>query len=186
MNPLVKHVECCRIFDSHCSIMKYRDKAHFIEMSERSWQELWGQIDAMSESQQVRRRRLAKSSKSESVKDVLAHLYGWHRLALQWYRDGLEGMPDLPCKEFNWRQTPDINARIFKAHRDAPLVSVRRKLKLSHRAMMKIVESLREAQLMNSGEFAWTGKLSLASYFGPNLTSHYRWASKRVKAIGKA
>jgi hypothetical protein len=129
---------------------------------------------------------LGDDERAESVKDVLAHLYAWHRLALGWYRTGLERTPDLPAKGYNWRQTRDLNRVLAAQHRNAELASIQRKLKLSHRRLVNLAESLPEEKLMQPGAFAWTGESALSSYLGANLTSHYHWAVKKIGRLVKA
>lgn len=166
--------------------MKYRSKDHFLQLTDEAWQELWAALEDLTDSQICRHRKIGEAQGTESIKDVLAHLYAWHRLTLGWYRTGLKSTPELPAAGYNWRQTRELNRILAKQHQDVALDSIKRKLKLSHRQLVKLAESLPERQLMKAGTFAWTGKLPLSSYLGPNLASHYHWAVKKIGKLAKA
>jgi hypothetical protein len=47
--------------------------------------------------------------------------------------------------------------------------------------ILQIVESLSTKQLLEPGQFEWTGKHPLTTYIGPNTASHYRFALKVIK-----
>ena len=160
--------------------MKYSSKSDFLTDVEHEWSTLWEQIDALTDDQLTKR-----PVGGTSIKDALAHLNCWHAMAIRWYRDGLTGQPDLPATGYNWGQTKALNKELFEECRDWELGSVRRKLKLSHNRIMKIVGELSEEQLMDAGHFAWTKKLGLISYISANTSSHYRWAKKKIKSILK-
>ena len=161
--------------------MNYSSKDEFLRDVEQAWEDLWQQVDPLTDDQLTKR-----PAGGSSIKDALAHLYCWHRLAIGWYRDGLAGQPDLPAEGYNWGQTRALNQQLCEECRDWELASVRRKLKLSHNRIMKIVDGLTEEQLLASGHFAWTKKLGLISYISANTSSHYRWAKKKIKSILKS
>lgn len=138
----------------------------------------WGLLEGVSVEAVCRRPK-----NGWSIKDVLAHLYCWHRLSLGWYKDGLRNTPELPAPGYNWGQTQQLNQNFFEEYRDMELASVTRRLKLSHGRVMKLVDQLSNDQLMQPGHFAWTKKLGLISYVSANTSSHYRWAKKKIKKL---
>lgn len=164
--------------------MKFATKQDYIDATDKAWNELWKLIDSLTESQLIKRSKI-KNGPARSAKDALAHLYVWHVLLLKWYRDGEEGTPDLPAKGFKWSQTRDLNQQMHDEYAEVELASIRRKLKLSHGRIRKLVESLSEPALLQPGHFDWTGKNALISYIAPNTASHYRWAIKKIKALQK-
>jgi hypothetical protein len=44
--------------------------------------------------------------------------------------------------------------------------------------VLELVRGLREKELLETGHFAWTRKLPLASFIAPNTCSHYAVARK--------
>ena len=143
--------------------MKFATKQGYIDATEAAWHDLWQLVDSLTESQLNKRIRI-KDGPARSGKDALAHLYAWHVLLLNWYRDGENGTPHLPAKGYKWSQTRDLNQVLHDEHADAQLASIRRKLKLSHGRVCKLIDSLSEKQLRKPGHFKWTGKNALMSY----------------------
>ena len=162
--------------------MKYKSKADFITNCEQEWKTLWKMVDQLSERQITR--RLGSGMNARSVKDHLAHLHCWHRLLLGWHETGSKGgVPDMPAKGVNWRQTRLLNQEFFEEYKSVPWPTVKRKLKLSHGRVMKWVRVLSNSEFMVPGSYSWTGKNALATYIGANMDSHYRWAIKKLKSI---
>ncbi len=114
-----------------------------------------------------------------TIKDLFAHLTAWEQLFLGWHRQGLAGRePARPAEGYSWRQTPELNRAIWREHRRETWRQVRRRFARSHGQIVALAEGLTERQLLEPGHFSWTGKLPLASYLGPNSSSHYRTAAK--------
>ncbi len=162
--------------------MKFATKQAYVDATEAAWHDLWQLVDSLTESQLNKRIRI-KDGPARSGKDALAHLYAWHVLLLNWYRDGENGTPHLPAKGYKWSQTRDLNQVLHDEHVDTELASIRRKLKLSHGRVCKLVDSISEIQLLKPGQFEWTGKNALMSYIAPNTVSHYRWATKKIRRL---
>jgi hypothetical protein len=117
-----------------------------------------------------------------AILDLFAHLTEWEQMFLGWYREGLGGgRPAMPAPGFNWSQTPALNHAIWSKHHRRPLESVLRDFAASYREVHALAEALSEAQLLEPGHFAWTGRLPLVSYLGPNSCSHYRTAARILK-----
>ena len=116
-----------------------------------------------------------------SVKDVLAHLAEWERMALGWYRAGLRGeAPEVPAPGFKWNETPRLNRAIFETHRDRPLDEVVAWFRSSREEMRGVIASLTDEQLFTPGRFAWTRKNTLGTYFVSATSSHDLWARTRI------
>ena len=53
---------------------------------------------------------------NRNIRDVLAHLYHWHLMLLDWYAVGMNGnMPDMPAKILPGRRTKELNTSIYKS-----------------------------------------------------------------------
>ena len=117
-----------------------------------------------------------------SLDDLLSHLTAWEQLFLGWFRAGLEGEdPDLPAPGYKWNQTPALNREIWRRHRGKDHRRVRADFEASYEEIVDLVGRLSEAELLDRGRFAWTGRHPLATYLAPNTCSHYRTAAKIVK-----
>ncbi len=121
--------------------------------------------------------------RDRNLRDILVHLYEWHRLLLDWVRanQGGEGRPFLP-KPYNWKTYGSMNVEFWKKHQDTTLEQAEEMLAKSHREVMELAESLTEEELFTRGVFEWVGGSTLASYFISNTSSHYDWAMKKLKA----
>ena len=163
--------------------MRHASKKEFLAATEKQWRLLWEQVEQIPQSRLTRRiRSETDRGLAWSPKDVLAHLHGWHRLFLQWYR-ATDETRSLPAAGYNWRELPALNREIHEQFDSVSFASVRRRTKLSHGRIIKIVEGLSDRRLREPGHFKWTGKSSLLSYIAPNTESHYRWAIRKLKKI---
>ena len=55
----------------------------------------------------------------------------------------------------------------------------------SHEQVMELAESFTNEELFSKGVYKWVGTSTLGSYFVSNLSSHYNWALKKLKAHRK-
>ena len=120
--------------------MRFRSKTDFEAETCQQWDQLWILVDNSSDSKQTQ----------VKLKQILAHLHAWHRLFLSWYSIGLNGTPDLPAPGFNWQQTRQLNQQLDEEFAAVPMKSIRRRLKLSHGRVMKLVAELKNDQFLNA------------------------------------
>lgn len=160
--------------------MKFESRQQYVHATDAAWTKLWTVVDELSERQLTRRKRLTDNGPARSPTDALAHLYAWHRLLLGWCRSE---SPDLPAPGFSWRDTRALNEVLHRRHARDEYRSVRRRLRLSHTRIAKLVSELTDRELLESGAFSWTGRLPLISYIAPNTVSHYKWATRRIRAL---
>ena len=117
-----------------------------------------------------------------SVKDVLAHLIEWQQMVLSWHRAGLRGeIPEIPAPGFKWNQTPALNQHIYEKHRDRSLEDIQAQFQISHQEIVGVIEGLSNEELFTAGQFAWTKKNTLGTYFVSATSSHYLWARKEIR-----
>ena len=117
-----------------------------------------------------------------SVKDVLAHLIEWEQMVLSWHAAGLKGeRPELPAPGFKWNQTPALNQQIFEKYRNRPLSEILEQFQASHKEILGVIKGLSNEALFTAGQFAWTQKNTLGTYFVSATSSHYLWARKEIR-----
>ena len=126
-------------------------------------------------------------SRDKNVRDVLIHLYEWHKLMLQFPKnnagvtDGKQAISILP-PEYSWKTYGAMNVMFWKRNQEISLESARKLLAQSHADVMKLIEGYSNEELFTAKHFCWTGNSSLGSYFVSNTSSHYDWALKKLKA----
>lgn len=137
-------------------------------------------------------------ARDKNLRDVLIHLYEWHRLLLGWVHTNLkeeeqtpgegnaarEYMPFLPAP-YNWKTYGAMNVEFWKKHQNTPLEDAKKMLEGSHREVMALAETFSNEELFNRGAFPWVGNNALGSYFVSSTSSHYAWALKKLKAHRK-
>jgi len=117
-----------------------------------------------------------------TVHDLLAHLTEWEQMFLRWYREGRRGRtPAMPAPGYKWGQTPALNRAIWRKHHRESVATVLSRFDASYREILSLARRLSPEDLLVPGRFAWTGKLPLSAYLGPNTCSHYRTAGKFLK-----
>jgi hypothetical protein len=120
---------------------------------------------------------------NRNIRDVLAHLHHWHLLFLDWYEVGMKGeKPAMPSKGYTWKDTPQLNKKIWEDCQKSSLTEVRKAFEASHQAVQNIIASHNDKELFEKKKFHWTGTTSLGAYLISATSSHYDWAVKVIKS----
>lgn len=120
--------------------------------------------------------------RDNNLRDVLVHLYEWHQLLLSWTAANLGGgnEPFLP-EPYNWKTYGDMNMGFWEKHQTTTYDDAVTMLCESHGKVMALIESLSGEELFEKKHFAWTGTTNIGSYCISATSSHYDWASKKIK-----
>lgn len=125
-------------------------------------------------------------NRDRNLRDVLVHLYEWHRLLINWLNANVNEVrePFLPAP-YNWKTYGEMNMMLWKKHQSTSLGEAKRMLEGSHRKVVSLVSAFNEKELFDKGYYDWTGSSTLGSYFISVTSSHYDWALKKLKAHRK-
>ncbi|MDR0542255.1 MAG: ClbS/DfsB family four-helix bundle protein [Dysgonamonadaceae bacterium] len=120
--------------------------------------------------------------RDKNLRDVLAHLYEWHQLLLNWINANQKGeqKPFLP-EPYNWRTYPGMNIEFWKKHQATPLIDAKEMLKTSHKEVMALIETFSNEELFAEKSLPWIGNSILGGYCVSATSSHYDWAMKKIK-----
>ncbi len=155
-------------------------KQELIAAAGSEFEKLWKLIDSMPED--LRRGEFAFEDRDRNVRDVLTHLWEWHRLLLEWMRSNTSGTPASFLPEpYNWKTYLQMNVEFWRRNQNIPLKEAEKNMKASHAEVMKIIETLSDDELFVKKYFPWTGTTSLGSYCISATSSHYDWAVKKLK-----
>ncbi|MCL2032854.1 MAG: ClbS/DfsB family four-helix bundle protein [Methanomassiliicoccaceae archaeon] len=170
-------------------------KAELIGAATEQFDKLWKIIDSMPDDVQNKAfdfgdaadKKEAHWTRDKNLRDVLIHLYEWHRMVQRWYEEGTMkgGMPAVPGEGYTWVTLPDLNMEIWKRYQDVPLESAKEMLRKSHGEIMKTIESHTDEELFSKGIYKWTKTTTLGAYFISSTSSHYDWAVKKIKLHAK-
>lgn len=121
--------------------------------------------------------------RDKNLRDVLIHLYEWHRLLLEWVHANQKGdsRPFIP-QPYNWKTYGDMNVEFWKKHQGTSLEEAKEMLEKSHNEVLCLAQTFSDEELFSKGVFDWVGGSALGSYFVSNTSSHYDWAMKKLKA----
>lgn len=169
-------------------------KTELITAANTQWDKMWAMIDAMPEKQRLAafnfgddpKRKEAHWTRDKNLRDVLVHLYAWHRLLLNWTWANLSGeaKPFLP-EPYTWKTYGDMNVEFWKKHQVTSYYEAKEMLCDSHVKVMAMIESLSDKELFEKKHFPWTGTTNVGSYCISVTASHYDWAMKKIKLHGK-
>ena len=125
--------------------------------------------------------------RDKNLRDVLTHLYEWHRLLLDWVNANLSGeaKPFLP-PPYNWKTYGQMNEGFYEKHQGTSYEDARKLLMQSHADVMALIESLPEAGMFEKKAYPFTGTSTLGSYCVSATASHYDWALTKLKKHIKA
>ena len=160
-------------------------KDGLIEASERGLRLLLEEIDTVPVELQAT--ELASEVGDRSVlRDVVCHLYEWHRLMLGWYESGMRGeKPAIPAEGYTWKTTPALNDMLRARHADTRLAAAREELLASHRAIHGVIDSHTNEELFTKQLYPWTGSTSLGAYFVSSTSGRCEWARKKIRKFRK-
>lgn len=122
--------------------------------------------------------------RDKNLRDVLIHLYEWHRLLLRWVEANHQqgrSTPFLPAP-YNWKSYGEMNREFWRAHQTTSVAEAWRLVQHSHSEVMHLIDQFSESELFEKAHFSWTGTTSLGSYCVSATSSHYDWACKKVRA----
>ena len=132
------------------------------------------------------KRKEAHWKRDKNLRDILAHLYEWHQLLLNWVHSNQKGdsKPFIP-QPYNWKTYGNMNVEFWKKHQNTSLDNAKNMFQKSHVEIMKLVECFSNEELFSKGIYKWVGRSTLGSYFISVTSSHYNWAIKKLKAHKK-
>lgn len=121
--------------------------------------------------------------RDRSVRDVVMHLVEWQKMMANWHKVGVidGGVPKVPAEGFTWRTTPDLNMQIWQSIQDIPLDEALQHLARSDLAMRELIESHSNQELFSTNIYPWTKTTTLGAYFIGATSSHYAWATKKLR-----
>ncbi len=159
--------------------MRYASKHAFVRTIREEHDALCAQLDRIPKS---RHREPGVWGDGWSVSDLIAHLAEWQTMCLRWYEEGRRGaIPGMPAPGYKWSETPRLNHDIWAKHRLRSPAAIRAEFEEGYRRILGIVGRLSAEELLEPGQFAWTGNCPLTTYLGANSASHYRFANKVLK-----
>ena len=164
-----------------------QNKKEMVEQGETSFLELFNLIDTIEDKEQVFNFSLANKkeahwSRDRNIRDVLVHLYEWHRLLLVWLEENLAGRQRNFLREpYNWRNYGEMNQDFFREHQTTSFDKSVMLLKSSHKEVMEKLDSFNDKELFTKKYYSFTGTTNLASYIISSTSSHYKWAIKKLK-----
>ena len=125
--------------------------------------------------------------RDKNFRDVLMHLYEWHAMLERWYKEGMDGdIPFMPAPGYKWNTIKLLNLKIWENYQDVTLNQAIKKLKLSHKRVMGLIQLHTNEEIMTKKYYKWTNTSNLYSYFVANTSNHYIWAIKKCEVISKS
>lgn len=157
-----------------------KNKIELLEQAEKNYDRLIGLISDPPTDQLSKEFPIGFLNRN--VRDVVAHLYHWHKLIQGWIAIGMTGgKPDIPAKGYTWKTTPELNRQIQKKYSETSLEDARALLNKSHEEMISTIRSYSDKELFEKKRYHWTGTTSFGAYLISSTSSHYDWAYKLIK-----
>lgn len=161
-------------------------KNDLILLANENFTKLFELIESMSQEEQEM--NFDFEDRDKNVRDVLVHLYEWHKLLLNFIKsnqNSKEIKPFLPSP-YNWRTYPKMNVEIWQKHQNTPLGTAKTLLKNSRKEATQLIDKFSNDELFTKGKFAYTLNSTLGSYCVSATSSHYDWAIKKIKRHKKS
>lgn len=157
-----------------------KSKEELEALSQENFDKLLTFVESFSSEQQ--NSSFLEGTMNRNIRDVLAHLYQWHLLMLNWYAVGMKGeKPDMPAKDYTWKTSKELNRKIWEECQSIPLEKAKESLLKSHQKVCTIIKKHTNDELFTKKKYKWTGSTSLGAYLISSTSSHYDWAFKLIK-----
>lgn len=168
-----------------------KSKAELIETANNNYNALINLINSMSEkallsefdfSDDIKKKE-AHWRRDKNLRDIIIHLYEWHLLLLKWVEKNMTGNKShfLP-EPYTWKTYGKMNEELWEKHQTTELVKAQEILNQSHKDVMNMIAGFSDEELFSKNFFDWTGTTTLGSYCISATSSHYDWATKKLRA----
>ncbi len=108
-----------------------------------------------------------------SVKDIMAHIAAWERLAYDRLQAGLRGSP-LKFPVIKGDDFVDrFNAEIYHSNRDKSFSMVKSEFEEAHTSLLNLIKEIPQDALPEKLPFDWAGKLTYQLVISSNTHWHY-------------
>ena len=163
------------------------DKAGLLELSKASLRKLLDFVESLSGNlKHATFENDELNDRDRTVSDVICHLHEWHLMMARSYEVGMSGgKPAIPAEDVTWKTLPVLNRRICQKYKGTELSKAVALLDQSHETMMSLIRKHTDEELFTRARYPWTGTTSLGSYLISATSSHYDWALKTIKPIGR-
>ena len=163
-------------------------KKELTEAANANYEKLFAFIETMTEKEldtpfdfSSLNKKEAHWARDKNLRDVLAHLYEWHRLLLEWTEANLNGneRPFIP-KPYTWKTYGDMNIEFWNKHQSTDLKAVTEMLKNSHNDVMALLDRFSDEELsltMVSNELAVS-----PNYLSALIKKTKKKSPKKIKA----
>ena len=166
-------------------------KDDLVEAAKKNFEQLWKIIESMPDGalntefnfSSDPKRKEAHWQRDKDLRDVLIHLYEWHQLLLSWVSSNVAGNKSafIP-KPYNWKTYSEMNMGFWQNHRNTQTEHAKEMLKSSHKIVLALIQTFSNEALFTKKFFDWTGTTTLGSSCVSSMSSHYDWASKKLRA----
>lgn len=159
-----------------------KNKQELLERIKRDWSVLLGFIEKLSEHQ------LVYSKPGEwSIKDNLAHLETWENFLLLHH---LQGLPPANVLNIEWDKLrllneDQINAIIWKDHRDQKTVDIITTMKSTHAKVVSALEAMDFEELKETDKVESLITRPILESIVCNTYEHYQEHQKTMDRIAK-
>ncbi len=109
-----------------------------------------------------------------SIKDIMAHIAAWERVAQDRINAALTGEPlKFPIIESD-NFIDDFNANIYEENKNLPLDEVEDEYHASHEDLLNQIKNLDEVSIQTYLPFDWAEDLTISVFISANTHLHYR------------
>ena len=97
--------------------MKFKDKADFLNTSEKEWKQFLSLLEGLTEPELLEN---GVWGENWNIRDMMAHIHEWHNMVLKWHSEGQKGSVEMPAPGYKWSETPRLNHDIYEEYRSLP------------------------------------------------------------------
>ena len=158
-----------------------KNREELISLSSENFIKLFELINSFTEKQQ-RAEYIFDNNRDKNIRDILVHLHHWHLMMMEWYEVGMAGgNPEKPAKGYTFKDTPKLNAKIWKMYQNTDYETSIELVNSSFEKLQSIIKSHSDEELFEKKRYKWTGSTSMGSYLISSTSSPYDWTMKLLR-----
>ncbi len=159
-----------------------KSRRHLIEMTRTNFEKLRLELDQAGS-------RIASLPCTDEwdVKELLAVRAWWTEAVIEWVGVGLQGgTPITPAEGYRWSETPRLNNDIARSAKRMSFKSIINRLNDGFAALMLLIDSLDDRELLEVGVFEWAGEHPIARWLSLNTARQYTTARALIRKAIRA
>ena len=159
-----------------------KTRADLVDQQNVAYEKLSAELGALK----AKDAELTCTDEGWRIKDMIAVRVWWSKSVVDWIEKGRQGRkPIVPASGYKWSETPRLNNDIVEKNAKKSWPKISKELDQQFRRVSSAIDSLSDAELLETGQFSWAEKWPVARWISINTTRQYVTARTMIRRAVK-